>query len=554
MSRRRLGLILQRRSTTNKATAADANAAALEAAADAATGSTTAAPLPPAQPHPVFGGNDSHSEPSTSTMPKSSAADHREEAKHSGSEDDIDLEENMDEEDTQDWQRVLPTRRNRTTKADRVSRTRFLLQLRPLAKIQIRTVPKQAIANIIGLTAPSAELAEMASVTYDDAANSARIRLYDESHVVKMLKIDRLTFRKEDRKNTIEIAIDRMDLNRNTIRGVIQIDRNDTPEKIFNWLRCEQTDILKVQKIGKSDRAIVTFDGTTLPRVVKYYMELVKVDEYKPKRLVCFNCHNLGHMARFCPSIGVCRECGRSHPDTDDCASTVYCVACKEVGHLAVSKVCPSRLPQEVDRRTDQSTATKRSTNRSLGIRPGVRWADVIAPADKQQHGTPDNNGPNNDDTKQKGQEPLDLSLENAHLKRQLTELRTELQQIRQELQSLRHQAAQQIPRRPSSSPGPPASGRRSRSRAKKRTPTTQFANTTESKKLVTTQMLTQRDAQLKFEASRELQKAFSGIHELQGLFNTLTADIRQLTEQMRGFLQSTSPEQAKRKKVQQHQ
>ncbi|KAH9383458.1 hypothetical protein HPB48_024967 [Haemaphysalis longicornis] len=139
-------------------------------------------------------------------MSKSSAAVHREEAKHSDSEDDIDLEENMDEEDTQDWQRVLPTRRNRTTKADRVSRTRFLLQLRPLAKIQIRTVPKQAIANIIGLTAPSAELAEMASVTYDDAANSARIRLYDESHVVKMLKIDRLTFRKEDRKHTIEIG------------------------------------------------------------------------------------------------------------------------------------------------------------------------------------------------------------------------------------------------------------------------------------------------------------------------------------------------------------
>ncbi|KAH9365038.1 hypothetical protein HPB48_022747 [Haemaphysalis longicornis] len=215
------------------------------------------------------------------------------------------------------WLRVVLSKKKRPTRNERVSRSRINLQLRPLAKIRIREIPRRAIANAIGYTAPSAELAEMAAVTLYDAANSAHIALYDENHAAKLLRLDHLTYRQNGKVETIEVVIEPMQSHKNTIRGVIQVDPADSNDTILNWVRCEQADIIRVQKIGKSNRAILTFESTTLPRVVKYYMELVRVVDYHPKRIVCFNCHNLCHMAKFCPSPSVCKECGRSHTDTD---------------------------------------------------------------------------------------------------------------------------------------------------------------------------------------------------------------------------------------------
>lgn len=105
------------------------------------------------------------------------------------------VEEDDGTTDEEGWQRVPLAKKRQPTRTDRVSRSRHLLQLRPLAKIKIRNIPRHAIASAIGLTAPSPELAEMAAVTFDDAANSAHITLYDESHATKLAKIDHLSFR-----------------------------------------------------------------------------------------------------------------------------------------------------------------------------------------------------------------------------------------------------------------------------------------------------------------------------------------------------------------------
>lgn len=203
-------------------------------------------------------------------------------------------EEDAATEEAEGWQRARLSKKRRPTRTDRVSRSCHTLHLRPLAKLEIGNIPRHAIANVIGLTAPSAELAKMAAVTFDDAANSAHIAVYDEGHATKLTQIDHLTFRQNEKLETIEVVIELIPSSKNTIRGVIQIDPNDSNETIHSWIRCEQAELLRVQKIGKTDRAIVTFDTTTLPRVVKYYMELVRVTEYHPKWLVCFNCHSLG--------------------------------------------------------------------------------------------------------------------------------------------------------------------------------------------------------------------------------------------------------------------
>lgn len=324
------------------------------------------------------------------------------------------------------WQRIPLPKKRRPTRDDRVSRSRFTLQLRPLVKIRIRQIPRHAIASIIGHTAPSAELAEMASVTYDDVANSAHIALNDEAHANRLSKIDHLSISHNGRTETIEVAIKPIPSNKNTTRGVIQVDPAESDATIHSWVRCEHAEILKVQKIGKSDRAILTFNSSTLPRTVKYYMELVRVAEYRPKRLVCFNCHCLGHMSKYCPSPSVCGECGRAHSAEAECDSTTYCVVCKENGHLAVSKVCPSRVPKKEERSPNSTSAIKQSppakgrTTNTRTVPQGVTWASTLA-------GTPS-----------KLPENHPLVVENAQLRRSLSELRAEMAAMHKEMTALR--------------------------------------------------------------------------------------------------------------------
>ncbi|KAH9360425.1 hypothetical protein HPB48_019506 [Haemaphysalis longicornis] len=94
--------------------------------------------------------------------------------------------------DDDGWQRIhLPIKR--PTRTGRVSRTRYTRQFRPLNKIRICRFSRQATAPVIESPAPSAQLAEMAAVTFDDASNSVHIALYDEYHATRLAQIDHLT-------------------------------------------------------------------------------------------------------------------------------------------------------------------------------------------------------------------------------------------------------------------------------------------------------------------------------------------------------------------------
>lgn len=74
---------------------------------------------------------------------------------------------------------IFPTFKKGPTRTDKVRWSCHMLQLGPLAKIQIQKIPRHAIAIAIGLAARRAELAEIGAVAFDDAANSANNILYD---------------------------------------------------------------------------------------------------------------------------------------------------------------------------------------------------------------------------------------------------------------------------------------------------------------------------------------------------------------------------------------
>lgn len=350
------------------------------------------------------------------------------------------------------WHRNKSTGTTLATKTDRVSRPRSLLVLRPLSKINIREVPKSAFANLIGTTAPQAFHAEIASHKYDAAGNCIYITVYDDEHASRILTTTQLTIKQNGKCTSVPVEVKKSPHRPNTTRGVITVEPEDSNEDIFEWLRCEHAEILSVHRIGKTNRAVVTFDSPTLPKTVKYYMAIVKVSPYVPKRMVCYNCHRIGHMSKYCPSQTVCRTCGRPHDAGEDCGPTVYCAACDELGHIAVSPTCPSRFPSN-------NTPLKDSVK-------GISWADRIREKETQHQ---PNKSQGSCDTQQVPPYAAVLT--------QLAALREEIQQLKTENQELKKALAGTNQNVTKTNPNKPASRnntRPSRSPGIKRTPTSQ--------------------------------------------------------------------------------
>ncbi|KAH7931770.1 hypothetical protein HPB52_025358 [Rhipicephalus sanguineus] len=94
-----------------------------------------------------------------------------------------------------------------------------------------------------------------------------------------------------------------------TRRGVITINPAETSQKIKSELHWPQGTILAARKLGDSTAAVVTFEGTKLPRFLFYHCVATYVRPYKKTVPACTRCGTIGHRASVCP-----------HPNPDRCA------------------------------------------------------------------------------------------------------------------------------------------------------------------------------------------------------------------------------------------
>ena len=133
----------------------------------------------------------------------------------------------------------------------------------------------------------------------------------------------------------------------NSSRGVIRCpDLAGIPES-------EIADELGDQKVSGVKRIIITRDGKRiqtnililtfktpiLPSTIKIGYLSVRVDMYIPNPLQCFNCYRFGHHERTCTSQSICRCCGTSHDEMQNCTKTPKCSNCNET-HNATSRLC----------------------------------------------------------------------------------------------------------------------------------------------------------------------------------------------------------------------
>ncbi|KAH7960472.1 hypothetical protein HPB49_020132 [Dermacentor silvarum] len=95
-------------------------------------------------------------------------------------------------------------------------------------------------------------------------------------------------------------------------RGVITINPAETPQRIKSELEWSQGAILAVRKLGDSTAAVVTFEGTKLPRFIFYHSVVAYVRPYKKTIPACSLCGTIGHRPSACPrpTPGRCTRCG----------------------------------------------------------------------------------------------------------------------------------------------------------------------------------------------------------------------------------------------------
>ncbi|KAH6923651.1 hypothetical protein HPB50_004391 [Hyalomma asiaticum] len=109
---------------------------------------------------------------------------------------------------------------------------------------------------------------------------------------------------------------------RRYLKGVVHGLERDTPaDELLSHLRVrtQGVTIVQARMLGKSQTAVITFDGPIVPRFVYYYGgEMLRVP-YQPTRQYCKQCKSQGHRTDVCPApmIKACSKCRLRAPPED---------------------------------------------------------------------------------------------------------------------------------------------------------------------------------------------------------------------------------------------
>lgn len=288
---------------------------------------------------------------------------------------DGEMNEQRDEDSADDgpWQDAYSRRRRRSRQtyrkvdAERTKLQRTTVLIRPKDHRSVTAIPKVTLHKLIQATAPDAKVADYATCKTNAQSNTVTVTTYDELHADNLCKVSTIQVTEE---TTFEVEIFRL-YGHNVSRGVITTDPNNTNEELRSVLRCETANVLEARQMGKSGRALLTFDSPVLPKRIKYYSELCKVTPYVARMLICYRCHGEGHMQKYCPNEEICSRCGTGHTEKECERQDKHCVTCKGNGHLATDATCPEkdkRLKENKDRleRRSRSRSRRRTANSKM--------------------------------------------------------------------------------------------------------------------------------------------------------------------------------------------
>lgn len=104
--------------------------------------------------------------------------------------------------------------------------------------------------------------------------------------------------------------------------------------------------IKKENKVINTNTIILTFNRPNIPKEIKAGFLQLKVEEYIPNPMRCFNCQRFGHLKKHCKRNAVCPRCGTEGHELTTCDKEMKCINCNG-NHLSFSKVCPKYIEEK---------------------------------------------------------------------------------------------------------------------------------------------------------------------------------------------------------------
>ncbi|KAH7955557.1 hypothetical protein HPB52_001363 [Rhipicephalus sanguineus] len=181
-----------------------------------------------------------------------------------------------------------------------------------------------------------------------------------------------------------------------TCRGMITINPAEAPEKIKSELYWPRGTILAVRKLGESAAAVVTFEGTKLPRFLFYHCVATYIRPYKKTVPACTRCGTIGHRPPECPhpTPTQCAKCGIPAPEglTDhDChLKCLLCHGAHETGTSGCAVKYRKTKPPSTSRGpTSSSEGTRMHQTGASQPANTQAFPPLVAPAAVPQAATP---------------------------------------------------------------------------------------------------------------------------------------------------------------------
>lgn len=235
-----------------------------------------------------------------------------------------------------------------------------------------------------------------ASATYTmyliEKANTISVRTDSEALAAVLEKIIEVDF--EGQKIPVQIF---RTYGASYCKGVIydiHTLQEDPQDEVLNLeLESEKVHVVTARRLGKTNTAMLTFDGDKPPRSVLYGRRYMRVFPYMPKAVTCANCHRLGHKPDICPNATVCATCGNMHSENQVGCPTpnaLFCQGCKKAGHIGTNRACPrwqetnKRMREQVKSYKEQPMLQQKRDVASREIRIPVppsasqRWGDKV--------------------------------------------------------------------------------------------------------------------------------------------------------------------------------
>ncbi|KAG0443418.1 hypothetical protein HPB47_014944 [Ixodes persulcatus] len=200
--------------------------------------------------------------------------------------------------------------------------------LKPICKENVKNFTAREIRRAVA----EAGITESYKIQIQPRANTIALTTRDEKITEKLLQVTEV---KKDKDSYALKPYKTM--GHNQVRGVIYLHGDnsaETPETLVPDLVCRTAKIIFARLMGKTSNAVViTFEGTRLPKNVMFSREIFTVRPYRPRPIVCYNCHGIGHKSDVCPiKESRCGHCGYTYEeDMEQCNREPKCRNCE--GH-----------------------------------------------------------------------------------------------------------------------------------------------------------------------------------------------------------------------------